>query len=90
MRLPEVVLKDAAAYIEEHGWCQGTIATADGRVCIVQSILQAANPPEFDSAFALLAHRLGIRRYGCASKAGNWNDAPGRTKAEVLAVLRGE
>lgn len=94
-RSPEVVLKDAAAYIEEKGWHQGSIVNArTGTVCTLGAIkavtcgLYAAQCDEEGiSAVDLLKDRIRPAGYFMVS---HWNDQPKRTKDEVLSLLRGE
>lgn len=97
------VLLDAADKIERDGWCQGQ-RIIDGRVCahgaIEASITGDARGrhPLHDAASVHLYHYLGrqnpggsmciLTSSGCAG-VGGWNDAPGRTAAEVCAALRG-
>lgn len=92
-RAPEVVLKDAASYLEAHGWCQWTMEKAEGSVCLLGSIyavttgLGYGTDAESNAAIEAIALRLGADKdYDVAA----WNDLSGRTKAEVLAMLRGE
>lgn len=94
MRLPEVVLKDAAAYIEKHGWCQTEYQDIQGRVCMMGAIgmVVAGTPDAWDTH-----HRSGelvAAVEACHARTGTgipwYNDAPGRTKDEVLRVLRGD
>lgn len=77
-----------AADLCERGWIQGNFA--DGRgVCIAGGIFAATNrqwPTErykvYDEARLEMNRFLGV---DCLSE---WNDAPERTKAEVVAALR--
>jgi hypothetical protein len=86
-----VRLLKAASHIEDHGWCQNTVRTTEGRVCVAGAIFAVtnndANPdPLRNCMFA--AFRVAI---GCAPDGGgipNWNDQPGRTKDEAVAKLR--
>lgn len=99
MRLPEVVLKDAAAYIEQHGWIQGRAMNRNGEVCMVGAVGAVVGcevfafgwwangrdqEQEMTAAIELLNQRLGT------DAVAEFNDAPGRTKDEVLRALRGE
>lgn len=74
----------AADYIEEHGWCQGESVKPDGSVCIYGALYAVTRDDvaaSYDADIAL-RHRLKtLPEY--------WNDAPGRTKAEVLKAMRG-
>jgi hypothetical protein len=84
----------AADLIEKHGWCQGRLKDFEGRYCALGA-LQAAGASEDDlREFNAHAIRwLDEREYGGSSIAGypsvmRWNDAPGRTAAEVTGMLR--
>lgn len=80
-------LLDAAQYIREHGWCQYTTETVDGRVCAMGAIYRAVSPPVslYVSPAAgpvqILGHYLGVEFIG------EWNDRPERTAEEVIAAL---
>ena len=76
-----------ADYIEEKGWCQN--AWNDGAaVCLVTGM----NHFIFDEAewfivWDLLRDRIALGPDGYAALT-EWNDAPGRTKQDVLNLLR--
>lgn len=70
---------NAADYIREHGWCQGTMMSLGGQVCIFGA-LTAVLGGRMLSARAFLDKALGMPAHW-------WNDAPGRTKEEVIAKL---
>ena len=82
-RLPEIVLKDAAAYIREHGWCQDQLAKLNGQVCLLGALDDIGEDAE-GPAEELLRERLG------GGSIADWNDTPGRTVEEVLSVLEGQ
>lgn len=87
------VLLRAADYIEEHGWCQNEMHTLDGSACLEGAIQYAISGRlmRFDEGLesanlfcdALTRIDLAVDR-----PAFKWNDAPGRTKEEVVAKLR--
>lgn len=79
---PAKALRDAADYLEKNGWCQGRNETKDGRVCLVEALARVADPKTHLAAYDFLSTRYG----GVALS--RWNDAPGRTQAEVIAALR--
>lgn len=92
------VLNRAADLIERDGWCQGSDRLKDG-ICVGKAIelsaeaLRALWGEDFDArpAFVALELAAGIRVDADHRSFGGyvlWNDAPGRTKAEVVAVLR--
>jgi hypothetical protein len=78
-------LRDAAAHLEAHGWTQGR--QFDGqRACLVGSLrralglgLQMWTGPLQDAHDAVARHLRDVPVL--------WNDAPGRTPAEVVKEL---
>ena len=93
-----MVLLEAADYIEWHGWCQDRVESPGGAVCALGAICHATNdlvaqrllafsPPNI---LARLKKVIGVARLDESwHDIQNWNDAPGRTKEEVVAALRG-
>ena len=86
------VLRDAAAYIEQHGWCSHKLHDGSGSVCVVgalnmvlygKPISFGPNRPERPLACD------AIHRFVGNKSAVDWNNTPGRTKAEVVAALNG-
>ena len=91
---PRDTLNKAADLIDARGWHQGGYCGPDGGVCCLAAV-------DIVSRHALLvvteAAELLCRRVGAPDPAGlprnkvvAWNDAPGRTQAEVTSMLRGE
>lgn len=81
-----MLLLAGAAYIEQHGWC-GNEGPTNG-FCASNALVYA-NAKERDETFREASRRLwsSLGGYGhCSIWA--WNDAPGRTQAEVVAKLR--
>jgi hypothetical protein len=95
------VLLKAADLIEQRGWTQGTFRGSDGRLCTHGAIHMAVfDKPDYfgeHDAPLMLAVWCRLRNYllakgvkpdlvrrGCMS----WNDAPGRTKEEVVHAMR--
>jgi hypothetical protein len=95
------VLLEAADLIEQRGWTQGTFQGSDGRLCAHGAIHMAVfDKPDYfgeHDAPLVLAVWCRLRNYllakgvepdlvrrGCMS----WNDAPGRTKEEVVQAMR--
>lgn len=76
------VLLDAANLIETRGWHQGSYESKDGCLCIFGAVHQAANHGDYEEAWHLLWERT------VTDSPIDWNDQPGRTKDEVLALLR--
>lgn len=80
--------------LEQKGWCQGdwaknrrgasTIYSRDSACsfCLLGSIYRVYEADERTNALARIASVLK------ASSIAAWNDAPGRTKEEVIAALK--
>ena len=81
------VLWDAADYIEKHGWCQNLYGSAKGSVCLRGAIMQVAwrDAPLKHAALRHTDFFMGDGDYGASLR---FNDAPGRTKEEVISALR--
>lgn len=69
----------AARLIERRGWCQGAFERLDGRVCAAGAINRAATSVAW----------LDFDYYQTVGSLIPFNDAPGRTKDEVLSALLG-
>lgn len=86
-----LLLLKTAGVIEERGWCQNSYGDKQGRLCILGAMRVAlklplrdfcgAIPPAGDEAMDRLSRHIGNRPH-------KWNDAQGRTQAEVVAKLR--
>jgi hypothetical protein len=77
---PSEIVKAAAATIRERGWCQGTYFSGD-RCCIYGALGVVTRSPLVESECA----REIVQDLGTGLV--KFNDAPGRTQAEVLAAL---
>ncbi|GAC1439067.1 MAG: hypothetical protein NVSMB58_35400 [Terriglobales bacterium] len=66
----------------QRGWCQGTYTKAPNFYCLVASIGDQFAPYEPSQRSRNLLRMVT----GCESLP-DWNDAPERTKTEVLAAL---
>jgi hypothetical protein len=81
------VLNVAADLIERDGWCQGYFTDplgrrcVDGAICATSTMLPTTHWTDRAAARSALLLWLGERHI-------DWNDAPGRTQAEVVAALR--
>jgi hypothetical protein len=83
------LLLAAADYIEEHGWTQDVFQDSDGAVCLHGAINRVALSPALKQpAIDRLERYLSV---GCKQRRDSmtWNDDGRRTKAQVLAALRG-
>lgn len=76
------VLDRAADYITRRGWCRFEWFDLHDRACIGGAVHTYAPSPEIEGlAMSLIEREVGDRP-------DRWQDAPGRTKAEVLDVLQ--
>ena len=77
------VLNAAADLIEKRGWCQHLAFDPDGRHCALGAIWaqRCPGPLEREAVAA-------VRRATGSPFVGEWNDAPQRTKEEVVEALR--
>jgi len=80
------VIWDVANYIEEHGWCQGLYKNGIS-VCILGAY-RALGKSEGHISLARIANFLGTSDKGFGYSIVNYNDALGRTKKEVITMLK--
>lgn len=84
------VLLGAAEYLRDRGWCQGTMADINGRVCLLGALAQSSigvdRSVREDAEFTV-ACQLGFDSATPFWKITRWNDERGRTRDEVIAVL---
>ena len=78
------LLLDAADLIDRQGWWNGKPQKSLSVHCI-QTALFAASPRSSIACEAAVNFLNHIGGHGIVC----WNDAPGRTKEEVLAAMRG-
>jgi hypothetical protein len=81
------VLNAAADLLEEKGWTQKVAEDSQGRHCLVGALDYAARDlpgavKTFDDALEAVQQRLP------GGWVVNWNDTPGRTAEQVIALLR--
>jgi hypothetical protein len=81
----QAALERAAQLIERDGWCQGRMHALSGERCLFKAILDA-EPCDSRVVIGEVRSRLGTNSI---VSLWNWNDEHGRTKDEVLALLRG-
>lgn len=74
-------LLEAAEYLRDHGWCQDIWRSEDGRVCLFGSVYTVSDCLMNDG-YKVATQKLARRGASFA-----WNDVPGRTKEEVIAML---
>lgn len=84
-------LELTALVIERYGWAQGTHRTTSGRRCILgaQAVLFRLGLGD-ETTVAAAANRLQavLAARGCTLPYARWNDFPGRTETDVLALIR--
>ena len=82
------ILNRAADILEQDGWCQGTLHR-DTASCAVGAMVLAARR-SLNGPFQLATHQLErhLGRSGHVISIPDWNNAPERTQAEVIATLR--
>ena len=97
-RTPSAVLLAAADLIERTGWTQGSPAAdeqgypvrshsaAACRFCVAEAIRRAC--PGYPNDNLDIAAMNLLERHLSTLDIPAWNDAPGRTKEEVVAALR--
>lgn len=84
VRAPEVVLKEAAQWLREHGWCRNDAHGKGGSGCTIVAVLYSAQPgPEAHAALDLLRARIGAGK-----SIAIWNRQ--QTLGGVLNVLEGQ
>lgn len=76
------LLDRVADKLRTHGWCQGSLSDAGGRRCLLGAIWSVDD--DTCKAEDELRSRAGL---GDFDSLAGWNDAPGRTVEEVLALL---
>lgn len=79
-------LNAVADPLEERGWCQGVTRDFQGRFCLggaIGWVLDVTTGQRWKLARQEVQLRIGTL------SVASWNDTPGRTVEEVLAVLRG-
>lgn len=87
---PSDILRAAADIIEERGWTQGIAALGSGPTCAGIALDQAWSTLTGEEEWwgrNQTLHRAVCARIGTDSMIV-WNDVPGRTVEEVLAMLR--
>ncbi|MFD7867799.1 hypothetical protein [Streptomyces sp. NPDC059783] len=84
-------LELTALVIERYGWAQGTHRTTSGRRCILgaQAVLYRLGHGDEATVEAAGQHLQAVlAARGCTLTYHRWNDLPGRTEVEVLALVR--
>lgn len=90
------VLCKAVAIIEDKGWCQHKLQDPQGRVCAYGAVAKALDLPiernvklpSVSAEYYLVADYIEeYVRVHLGKPLGRWNDAPGRTKEDVVELL---
>jgi hypothetical protein len=84
---PRDVFQRAAEILRERGWCQGQYVCDDGSCCLLGAVLTAEDP---DAPVDRPWPRWMQDYWDAAVPRGlpaTWNDEPGRTADEVIALL---
>lgn len=88
---PAEQLELTALVIERYGWAQGKYRSRSGRRCILgaQAVLYRLGYGDESSVTRAADHLQAVlTARGIRQPYHQWNDAPGRTQGEVLALLR--
>lgn len=75
-------LREGRARVER-GWCQHTSMNAAGAVCALGALGDQYGNLRVPDAGDMLCATAGAQ---CYADIGNWNDAPERTQADVIAL----
>lgn len=87
-------LLKAADLLESNGWCQYTYRDYRGQRCLMGALHDASWSEQLDDGFGgrlpSVSHSLAVGHLMCrlGGSISHWNDHPGRTQEEVVAVLR--
>lgn len=82
------MLLDAADCIEKHGWVQGQIGHPQVGFCLSGAIIEVSHDRDMQKAADAVKAHLRCPPSDHFGPVVKWNDAPGRTKEEVVAALR--
>lgn len=82
------VLLTAAHLLAQHGWCQRQSRSGSGALCVVAAIAAAAGGAKTLEDRAHHALEVWVIWHSNHDSVAEWNDAPERTKDEVLHALR--
>ncbi|MFE2045933.1 hypothetical protein ACFXAZ_34440 [Streptomyces sp. NPDC059477] len=87
---PAEHLELTALVIERWGWTQGDDSDEDGAVCIrgAQAVLLRLGYGDADTLHRATDHLHQVLAPIGGGSAVAWNDAPGRTRQQVLSLLR--
>lgn len=88
-------LLSAAKGVVSQGWCQGTLNTDSGDVCLMGAVFEASDESPRSRgiavAFDVLCEAAHLSLTSLPSNykhpLADWNDAPERTQEEVVALF---
>ncbi len=80
------VLDRAAGVLEERGWCQHSFFHRDGRVCAVGALAVACE--QIHAPRSVRGDAIYVLAALTHCDPTVWNDTGGRTKEEVVGLLR--
>lgn len=83
-----VALLEAADYIEEHGHCKNMLHTDGGQVCAIGALCAVADFTILFSASDRVRSFLNLGHELHFNPVVTWNNAPERTKEEVISAFR--
>ena len=89
-RIAAKLLRGAAKDLETFGWIQGAAGNEERGFCAIGGIYHAQKDTGAKFDDRLLAYQAVKAVTGQDSSANitRWNDAPGRTKQEVVSAMR--
>ena len=88
---PREVLLAAADHIEAHGWTQGKWGHAGEPCCAegaIVAVLEGRGTGVFGPLWEAACDAKQLLRNVLPTQITSWNDAPGRTRDEVVRALR--
>lgn len=83
----------AIEVLERDGWCQGFLTNSQGQHCLLGAMNQAHYNDEVGDFHQFYELRQAVSAHiyngtGDASSITLWNDTPGRTREDVIELLR--
>jgi hypothetical protein len=86
------IAQKAAELLEEHGWCQHASRGLLGNLCMMQAVTESIcnliGNREAENVIRLYTFVSGAIDDKVNGSPVRWNDTRGRTKEEVLGLLR--
>src|SRR5437867_427515 len=85
---PSTILDKAADLIGKRGWCQGEFHKSGDGYCILGAIRKISPNGWLQEPFGYLVATMKMEMWWNPRDLAGWKDAKGRTKREVLSILR--